>query len=763
MNKLAVKRLLLSVITAFLVAGCKKSAENNGNIRPSTMDELSVPASFNWESSRVISLSVGINMLPAQIGSLCRISVFDGDPAKGGNLLTSGAAGFGSPFETPICIASTLHTIYLVAEDGNMYTSTDSMNVNDQVNYSFSQSLMKETESSASDPDCSGAKASNTLSGNQAANINNGTTYYVTGSFTGAINFSGSGGSINVCGTLHPSVINGMNNNCMITVIQGGSFVYDNTLVIGNSCRLTTYANTHVNLGGLNMNGTARLINHCHDFVIGAQFSPNGSVENYGSMKMNNGLNINASLGLFVTTDSLTITGDVNINSQVTNNGPIEIFGHLNLNSATIYNNCRLVVHQDLNLNSGNLTMNGAYLKEDGQLLVNGGATLLMKNNSMISTATYVQNTDIQGTGGRSEIKISSSGSISSTYKVSGSIETITPSGTLTTGGTANFINGATLTKISTAKNIIQVSACNPEGVGGTPPVADTDGDGVANNLDKYPTDPTRAFDNYYPSQTGYGTLAFEDLWPGKGDYDMNDLVVDYQVKTVTNAQNKIVDLKPKFYVRAAGSTMHNGFGFQLDGILPGQVASVSGYSLSGTYISMSSNGTENGQAKAVIIVFDDYNNVIHRPLTGNFFNTISDAPHGAADTVNLNIHFTVPVLLASLGVPPFNPFLIKNKVRDTEIHLADKLPTSLANKALFGTSSDNSSIAAGRYYKTTNNLPWALNLPVTFAYTAEKFPIIEGYSYFPEWSQSAGTLYPDWYTDKSGYRQVQKIYTHAK
>ncbi len=35
------------------------------------------------------------------------------------------------------------------------------------------------------------------------------------------------------------------------------------------------------------------------------------------------------------------------------------------------------------------------------------------------------------------------------------------------------------------------------------------------------------------PSEQFTGTLAYEDLWPGKGDYDFNDLVVDYDFDIV--------------------------------------------------------------------------------------------------------------------------------------------------------------------------------------------------------------------------------------
>ena len=35
---------------------------------------------------------------------------------------------------------------------------------------------------------------------------------------------------------------------------------------------------------------------------------------------------------------------------------------------------------------------------------------------------------------------------------------------------------------------------------------------------------PARAFDVYTPGKGTYGSLSFEDNWPAKGDYDMNDL-----------------------------------------------------------------------------------------------------------------------------------------------------------------------------------------------------------------------------------------------
>jgi hypothetical protein len=88
----------------------------------------------------------------------------------------------------------------------------------------------------------------------------------------------------------------------------------------------------------------------------------------------------------------------------------------------------------------------------------------------------------------------------------------------------------------------------------------DTDGDGVSDTKDDYPNDPNKAFDNIYPSNDAFGTLAFEDLWPAKGDYDFNDLVVDYNINQVTNAQNMIVEIECTFQIACSWSILSQCF-----------------------------------------------------------------------------------------------------------------------------------------------------------------------------------------------------------
>ena len=291
-------------------------------------------------------------------------------------------------------------------------------------------------------------------------------------------------------------------------------------------------------------------------------------------------------------------------------------------------------------------------------------------------------------------------------------------------------------------------------------PTGDCDSDGVPDAEDDYPCDPVRAFDNYFPAN-GYGTLAYEDLWPGKGDYDFNDLVTDYRFKMVTNASNHLVEIFGTFIIKAFGASLHNGFGFQLPNENISQAhLEASGYQLTAGYINLGSNGLENGQVKPTFILWDDYFNIMPHPGSGIGVNTTPGSPYVNPETVEIYIEFTAgSYTLAQLDIHNFNPFLIVGLTRGHEVHLPDYLPTSLVDPSWFGQAQDNSIPSQGRYYKTAGNLPWAINIYESFAYPKEIVDIVNVYNHFVEWATSGGTSYPDWYQDKPGYRNASNIY----
>lgn len=267
----------------------------------------------------------------------------------------------------------------------------------------------------------------------------------------------------------------------------------------------------------------------------------------------------------------------------------------------------------------------------------------------------------------------------------------------------------------------------------------DQDNDGVDDNSDDYPTDPNRAFDNYYPFQGGFASVAFEDLWPSQGDYDFNDLVIKANYKHVTNASNFIVDCVYEIQVDHIGASFHNGFGFQFP-FSPNDVATVTGTNLTDNIISVAGNGLEANQSNAVVILFDDA-----------FDN--EDA------TLILTVNLSNPYSFSSLNQAGLDPFIFVNGDRSREVHLPGNAPTDLMDDTFFGQGADASNPSANVYYKTSGNAPWALEMNHNFRAPKEKVRIENAYLRFDDWVQSNGAQFLDWYSNTGGgYRNTGNL-----
>merc|ERR1711991_743562 len=118
------------------------------------------------------------------------------------------------------------------------------------------------------------------------------------------------------------------------------------------------------------------------------------------------------------------------------------------------------------------------------------------------------------------------------------------------------------------------------------------------------------------------------------------------------------------------------------------------------------------------IIVFDNAFDILPR-ISGELgVNTDPNASVTEPDTVKVVMTFTPNTYTSNdIGLENFNPFIMIDQDRGMEVHLADYPPTQLANIGVFGQIHDNSSITTGRYYRTADHLPWAINLYESFAY----------------------------------------------
>lgn len=298
----------------------------------------------------------------------------------------------------------------------------------------------------------------------------------------------------------------------------------------------------------------------------------------------------------------------------------------------------------------------------------------------------------------------------------------------------------------------------------GVPPIdksGDSDGDGVLDVYDAFPNDATRAYIYCYPSPTTFAQLAFEDNWPAKGDYDMNDLVVNYRYTFIANAQTQIVTMQGDFNIAAAGASFKNGFGLQLP-FDASTVKSVTGQKTISNYIQFASSGVEAGQSKAVIIPFDNHEALLRNPDNSYYVNTLNAKDKLQSATASVLVTFNSPVPSSGLSISSFNPFVISNMRRGYEIHLPGFSATDKANAALFTTGDDASLVAGRKTYTSRENWPWALSFSDTsFNYPLETINITDAYPHFADWAASNGTSFLDWYNNlTSGYRVSPNIYS---
>lgn len=309
-------------------------------------------------------------------------------------------------------------------------------------------------------------------------------------------------------------------------------------------------------------------------------------------------------------------------------------------------------------------------------------------------------------------------------------------------------------------------------------PRPDLDGDGINDDFDDFPNDIHRAFSSFYPCN-GYATLMYEDLWPLKGDYDFNDLVIDYKYQTITNGANQVVEVKYTFVLKAIGAGLRNGFGFQLDNIATNKISSISPNSKThnASWLLLNNNGTEAGQTFANVIVYDDVYKSLPWQGVGNMVNVYMDEPYAnpyvTPDTTVITVRFIENGVAPSGGIltaselpnTAFNPYLIcgeegsMNQQRNKEIHLPNRVPSSKMNTALFGTQKDDSNPSSGKYYKTAENLPWAIEIFESIPHMQEKRDISTGYNNFIPWAESNGTLLNNWFINNPGFRNVSNLY----
>ena len=284
----------------------------------------------------------------------------------------------------------------------------------------------------------------------------------------------------------------------------------------------------------------------------------------------------------------------------------------------------------------------------------------------------------------------------------------------------------------------------------------DTDKDGVIDSEDYFPKDSL-----YSTFTEQVGTIAYEDMWPKLGDYDFNDLVVSYTYGIYGNAKNLVPRIDFAYTVLAVGAGYRNGLAISFPVKASDLTLKEIGDAPKGGGLKVEDYGTG-----VHITIFNDAKRVLApsaEAMKEVLLNTNPEFPFVPPVTVAFSLEFTEPVSINTLGVIPFDVFLLSDNSnennQDHEVHLADMAPTPLLQLGLLSTENDSSDESTGRYYKTKNNLPWAIHVPGEWTYPLERTPIVDGYRLFGAWAESGGALHSDWYLDKENYLVKEKLF----
>ena len=727
---------IIFIVAAFFLGSC-----NNNSPQPAddnSFEELVIDPSFTFENIKQVDANFTIiPSIKAEQRHI--ISIYQGEPGLGGRLLNKGITDDSYNYSVSFKVPDRITSIYVENRNSDgLYEIVEIPLTSNNIDYTFNtKELLDPTTSKEKtvvvDPGCgsnceetiSGTYDSFTLEKNTDYCVAEGTSFTVSNQLTFEQN-----SSIVICGNASIKQFTSSNNSKgKVYISSSGNLSTAGDLNINS--RIYFY-----NFGLYNISGNLNTKYSQHFY-------------NYGSMNIAGSINNNSNK---VSNEGvLNISGNYsgNSGSRFNNYGTINLSGNMSINSQAYFSNyCHLNITGNLQINHH--VINESYIKVGNTLTLNGSSQLVIRNASLIDAKNLMVNGIIRGqTSKYSKILIAENTTVNSSGHIIGKVDLCDADDDIVNNGTINN------TVVFCEVTILQ-DACNPGSEGGTGE-DDTDGDGVPDVDDAYPIDPERAFNSYYPNETEFASFAFEDLWPGMGDYDFNDLVVDFNYQMVTNAQNLIVDIIAQTKVKAAGAGLDNGFGISFP-VDPSNCASVEGtVNVMGT-LDINAKGYENGHDNNTVVIFYDAINTYYNSA---IFNTVPGGNVVETEIETVTIYFDDPQI--PIGSEPYNPFIYVDQERGKEIHMIDNAPTALANTEYFGTASDNSDPLTGKYYLTDSNLPWVVETPSSFEYPIEKVDILSAYLKFKEWAESSGVVYKDWYLDEPGYRNDDNIYDEVE
>ena len=276
------------------------------------------------------------------------------------------------------------------------------------------------------------------------------------------------------------------------------------------------------------------------------------------------------------------------------------------------------------------------------------------------------------------------------------------------------------------------------------------------------------------------GILAYEDNWPTKGDYDMNDVVVEYssrityQQKTKSASDhtpigNVYVDrIVDKFTLLHNGATYNNFFSLHV-GIDPSKVESVK---VNGAVKDITSSPRNPIRLGTGFVV--EVTPLVKQILNQYYYYTAAELASKTDNIFNIEIILKEESLLqddfntAAYACPPYNPYISRSP--HIQVHLPNHIPALNDwvygdGGVYFGMDADRSNVSKDsngevtdwssgtRWYITGDNLPYPFAIHLMgidrtgFKIQEERklFDQFSGQKY-EDWVNSGGKNDADWY-----------------
>ena len=270
---------------------------------------------------------------------------------------------------------------------------------------------------------------------------------------------------------------------------------------------------------------------------------------------------------------------------------------------------------------------------------------------------------------------------------------------------------------------------------------------------------------NYYPSSSGWTTVAFEDNWPFEGDYDMNDLVAHLRTAVYkTNDQVTLVNISGE--LSAVGAAYHNGFGIRLPDVLRSQIDEDNiNYTINDRAVNNYSP-LEAGRYEAIFILAYNTWSYVSAGEECTYYRTEEGCGSDKQMRFNLTIPMKAPIDSDISGV--FDPFLFATPGayhgdhfaeppgRSYEIHLKNHHATEAFDYSFMNFSGQDASNPANKhFFQTTNGMPWAMEMGSEWRHPKEFRDITHAYPKFPSYVRSEGAENPSWYVESNAVESI--------